>query len=136
MKPKLLDYLLIFTALVAIFVSGLGVGHVLGKKARSASQHEGSPKADNGQPSESWKRQTLLRLQKELELSQKQEQDVEQILERTFAKIRKARENALDDYYQALLDTHDDIIPLLNEEQQKQLRGDREDLHNLLKQRR
>ncbi len=129
MKPKLRDYLTILMALVAIFLSGYGLGHLIGEKkgrnlAPSTIPIIQNPN-DNSGP---WEKRTLDRLQQTLALNAEQEVAVENEITLVSREINKSRNETLHRYFLSLLDLHDRILPHLNPDQQEILKKDRENL--------
>tara|TARA_B100000497_G_scaffold90256_1_gene100676 strand:+ start:200 stop:604 length:405 start_codon:yes stop_codon:yes gene_type:complete len=134
MKPKLRDYLTILMALVAIFLSGYGLGHLIGEKKGRKLAPSTIPltqnSADSTQP---WEERTLDRLQQTLSLNAEQEAAVEKEIAFISQQINKSRNETLRKYFLSLLDLHDRIRPHLTSEQQKILKKDRENLQRSLK---
>ena len=129
MKPKLRDYLTILMALGAIFLSGYGLGHLVGeKKGRKLTPSTipiiQSPE-DSTQP---WEERTLDRLQQTLSLNAEQEAAVDKEISLVSKEINKSRSETLHKYFLSLLALHDRILPLLNPDQQEILKKDRKNL--------
>lgn len=134
MKPKLRDYLTILMALVAIFLSGYGMGHLIGEKKGRKLAPSTIPLIQNSEDStQPWEERTLDRLQQTLSLNTEQEAAVEKEIAFVSKQINKSRNETLRKYFLSLLDLHDRIRPHLTSEQQKILKKDRENLQRSLK---
>ncbi|MBC8148158.1 hypothetical protein OAF33_01610 [bacterium] len=134
MKPKLRDYLTILMALVAIFLSGYGLGHLIGEKKGRKLAPSTIPLIQNSEDStRPWEKRTLERLQKTLSLNAEQEAAVEKEIAFISTQINKSRNETLRKYFLSLLDLHDRIRPHLTSEQQKILKKDQENLRRSLK---
>ena len=134
MKPKLRDYLTILMALVAIFLSGYGLGHLIGEKKGRKLAPSTSPLIQSSEDStQPWEKRTLDRLQQTLSLNGEQEAAVEEEIAFISKQINKSRNETLRKYFLSLLDLHDRIRPHLTSEQQKILKKDQENLRRSLK---
>lgn len=134
MKPKLRDYFTILMALVAIFLSGYGLGHLIGEKKGRKLAPSTIPLIQNSEDStRPWEKRTLERLQKTLSLNAEQEAAVEKEIAFISTQINKSRNETLRKYFLSLLDLHDRIRPHLTSEQQKILKKDQENLRRSLK---
>ena len=134
MKPKFRDYLTILMALVAIFLSGYGLGHLIGEKKGRKLAPSTIPLIQNSEDStQPWEERTLDRLQQTLSLNAGQEAAVEKEIAFISRQINKSRNETLRKYFLSLLDLHDRIRPHLTSEQQKILKKDRENLQRSLK---
>lgn len=134
MKPKLRDYLTILMALVAIFLSGYGLGHLIGEKKGRKLAPSTIPLIQGSEDStRPWEKRTLERLQQTLSLNAEQEAAVEKEIAFISAQINKSRNETLRKYFLSLLDLHDRIRPHLTSEQQKILKKDQENLRRSLK---
>ncbi|HBE95945.1 MAG TPA: hypothetical protein DDW68_02085 [Verrucomicrobiales bacterium] len=134
MKPKFRDYLTILMALVAIFLSGYGLGHLIGEKKGRKLAPSTIPLIQNSEDStQPWEERTLDRLQQTLSLNAEQEAAVEKEIAFISRQINKSRNETLRKYFLSLLDLHDRIRPHLTSEQQKILKKDRENLQRSLK---
>ena len=134
MKPKLRDYLTILMALVAIFLSGYGLGHLIGEKKGRKLAPSTIPLIQNSEDStRPWEKRTLDRLQQTLSLNAEQEAAVGQEIAFISQQINKSRNETLRKYFLSLLDLHDRIRPHLTSEQQKILKKDQENLRRSLK---
>lgn len=134
MKPKLRDYLTILMALVAIFLSGYGLGHLIGEKKGRKLAPSTIPLIQNSEDStRPWEKRTLDRLQQTLSLNAEQEAAVEKEIAFISKQINKSRNETLRKYFLSLLDLHDRIRPHLTSEQQKILKKDQENLRRSLK---
>jgi hypothetical protein len=134
MKPKFRDYLTILMALVAIFLSGYGLGHLIGEKKGPKLAPSTIPLIQNSEDStRPWEKRTLDRLQQTLSLNAEQEAAVEKEIAFISKQINKSRNETLRKYFLSLLDLHDRIRPHLTSEQQKILKKDRENLRRSLK---
>ena len=118
MKPKLRDYLTILMALVAIFLSGYGVGHLIGEKKGIDQAPPAIPIISNPEDStQPWEERTLDRLQQTLSLNTEQEVAVGNEIALISEEINKSRNEALHKYFLSLLELHDRILPHLTAEQ-------------------
>ena len=134
MKPKLRDYLTILMALVAIFLSGYGLGHLIGEKKGRKLAPSTIPLIQSSEDStQPWEKRTLDRLQQTLSLNAEQEAAVEKEIAFISMQINKSRNETLRKYFLSLLDLHDRIRPHLTSEQQKILKKDQENLRRSLK---
>ena len=134
MKPKLRDYLTILMALVAIFLSGYGLGHLIGEKKGRKLAPSTIPLIQNSEEStRPWEKRTLDRLQQTLSLNAEQEAAVEKEIAFISQQINKSRNETLQKYFLSLLALHDRIRPHLTSEQQKILKKERENLQRSLK---
>ena len=134
MKPKFRDYLTILMALVAIFLSGYGLGHLIGEKKGRKLAPSTIPLIQNSEDTtQPWEERTLDRLQQTLSLNAEQEAAVEKEIAFISRQINKSRNETLRKYFLSLLDLHDRIRPHLTSEQQKILKKDRENLQRSLK---
>ncbi len=134
MKPKFRDYLTILMALVAIFLSGYGLGHLIGEKKGRKLAPSTIPLIQNSEDStRPWEKRTLDRLQQTLSLNAEQEAAVEKEIAFISKQINKSRNETLRKYFLSLLDLHDRIRPHLTSEQQKILKKDQENLRRSLK---
>ena len=134
MKPKLRDYLTILMALVAIFLSGYGLGHLIGEKKGRKLAPSTIPLIQNSEDStRPWEKRTLDRLQQTLSLNAEQEAAVEKEIAFISKQINKSRNETLRKHFLILLDLHDRIHPHLTSEQQKILKKDQEKLRRSLK---
>jgi hypothetical protein len=134
MKPKLRDYLTILMALVAIFLSGYGLGHLIGEKKGRKLAPSTIPLIQNSEDStRPWEKRTLDRLQQTLSLNAEQEAAVGKEIAFISKQINKSRNETLRKYFLSLLDLHDRIRPHLTSEQQKILKKDQENLRRSLK---
>jgi len=134
MKPKVRDYLTILMALVAIFLSGYGLGHLIGeKKGRKLAPSTISLIQNSEDSTQPWEKRTLDRLQQTLSLNAEQEAAVEKEIAFISQQINKSRNETLRKYFLSLLDLHDRIRPHLTPEQQKILKKERENLQRSLK---
>ncbi len=134
MKPKLRDYFTILMALVAIFLSGYGLGHLIGEKKGRKLAPSTIPLIQNSEDStRPWEKRTLERLQKTLSLNAEQEAAVEKEIAFISTQINKSRNETLRKYFLSLLDLHDRIRPHLTSDQQKILKKDQENLRRSLK---
>ncbi|MGC6564016.1 MAG: hypothetical protein ACON38_00240 [Akkermansiaceae bacterium] len=125
MKPTLRVYLSITLALSTIFGCGYGVGYLVGKK------HQPAPfvlKNTSAQETGDWQQRTVARLSKALELSEEQQKQVGLEVEKTSQKIQGSRDRTLKGFYYHLLELHTNLIPHLNETQQKKIKQDQESL--------
>ena len=130
MKPKLRDYLTILMALVAIFLSGYGLGHLIGEKKGRKLATSTIPLIQSSENStQPWEKRTLNRLQQTLSLNAEQEAAVEKEIAFISKQINKSHNETL----RSLLDLHDRIRPHLTSEQQKILKKDQENLRRRLK---
>lgn len=126
MKPTLRDYLTILIALIAIFLSGGGVGYLIGEK-KGRSEARQIPAPETGETGD-WEERTLARLTRHLSLDEDQQTAIEKEIKTTSGQIKASRDEAVGDYYRHLLDLHDRIIPHLDPEQQKLIEKDRKKL--------
>lgn len=129
MKPKLRDYLTILMALVAIFLSGYGLGHLIGEKKGRKLAPSTIPLIQNPDDSiQPWEERTLDRLQQTLSLNAEQEAAAQKEIALVSKEINESRNETLRKYFLSLLALHDRIHPHLTPEQQKILKKDRENL--------
>ena len=126
MKPKLQDYLLIAGALLAIFVSGYGIGFLFGERKGL----DRTPPA--GQSTATWEERTLHRLSERLELTSEQSENVAREIRASAADIRDVRANAVRESQRVLLDLHNRIETHLNVRQRELLLKDKRDLEEAL----
>jgi len=129
MKPKLRDYLTILMALAAIFLSGFGLGHLIGEKKGRKLAPSTIPIMQNSEENtQPWEERTLDRLQQTLSLNAEQEVSVQKEISLVSKEINKSRNETLRRYFLSLLALHDRILPHLTPNQQKILKKDRENL--------
>ncbi len=134
MKPKLRDYFTILMALVAIFLSGYGLGHLIGEKKGRKLAPSTIPLIQSSEDrTRPWEKRTLDRLQQTLSLNAEQEAAVEKEIAFISKQINKSRNETLRKHFLILLDLHDRIRPHLTSEQQKILKKDQEKLRRSLK---
>lgn len=135
MKPSLRIYLSIFLALATIFACGCGVGYLLGKKNGNAEPTPFVLKSTSDQESSDWQERTLERLTTTLGLTPEQQQKVSNEVRATSLEIQTSRDQTLKDYYHHLLELHTNLIPHLNETQQKKIKQDQESLKRAIEKR-
>lgn len=131
MKPKLQDYLLIGGALIAIFVSGYGIGFLFGERSatnrltpliEAAGQRNSTP----------WEQRTVDRLTKRLGLNAEQIEKISKEIDATSGEIRNLRQDAIKGSQRVLLDLHERIEVHLDEKQRNLLENDKEALERAL----
>lgn len=123
MKPRLRDYLTILMALLAIFICGIGIGHMLGEKKGREHQSAITLPAPDEKDSTNWEELMLQRLDSLLALSPDQREKVLEEITLTSAHIRTSRRDAIQDYYRHLLALHDRIPAHLNREQESKIKS-------------
>ncbi|MGC6426877.1 MAG: hypothetical protein ACON5H_07780 [Akkermansiaceae bacterium] len=132
MKPRLRDYLTILMALLAIFLCGIGIGHMLGEK----KGRENPPAITLPAPDEKgrikWEDLMLERLDRLLSLSPDQREKVLREITITSTDIQSSRRNALQDYYRHLLTLHERLPAHLNREQEKKIKSIRATLRQAI----
>ena len=126
MKPKLQDYLLIGGALIAIFVSGHGIGFLFGERRGleqgSAAQEQAS----------SWEERTMQRLTQRLKLRPDQVKKIEPVIDSMSSDVLGIRKDAIRQSQALLLDVHEEIELHLDENQRDLLKKDKQALENAL----
>lgn len=130
MKPRLRDYLTILMALLAIFLCGIGIGHMLGEKKGRDNQPSITLPAPNEKDSTKWEDLMLQRLDSLLALTPEQREKVLKEISSTSADIRASRRDAIEDYYQHLLALHDRLPEHLTREQTEKINSIRTSIRN------
>lgn len=125
MKPTLRDYLTIVVSLIVIFACGYGIGHRIGASKRAAVE---TPAVT---PGVSWQDSAAARLVEALRLDETQLEAVRRELDASAARIEIVRGESRKAYLRELLDLHDRISPLLDEDQMKRLENSRKALQLL-----
>jgi hypothetical protein len=119
MKPKPRDYFTIGAALLAILLCGYGIGFLVGEHA--TQQRLVDSKGSGAGEQQDWESITLERLSDELVLTVNQKPLVLEEIRTTAGEISEAREKALGDYRQSLVDLHKRLLPHLTEAQRKRV---------------
>ena len=127
MTGLLAKYGKIALALVAIFLSGQVIGWMLALHSCEARQQVPPDQ-------ERWADQMMVRLQKDLKLSEAQESAVRARLDAVSSRLQQKRDSALFQIYLELIKLHDDLAPGMNADQQKELAISRKRLVDALRQ--
>jgi len=124
----------IFAGLLIIFLSGTGLGYVVGARSGGdfATPDSVVPPSGTGA---AWTERAIAGLTQSLDLTETQLSLVRPIVERRGGKVHLGRERALFQIYLELLDLHDEISPLLDEAQQKKLAKSRKKMQLTIRQR-
>ena len=130
MKSSPRDYITILMALIAIFLCGLGIGHMLGEKKGRESQPAITLPALDEKDSTGWEDLMLQRLDSLLSLSPDQREKVLNEITLTSADIQVNRRDAIQDYYRHLLALHDRLPVHLTREQSQKIDSLRASLRN------
>lgn len=128
MKPRLRDYFTILMALLAIFLCGIGIGHMLGEKKGRKNQPAITLPAPDDKESTNWEDLMLQRLDSLLSLSPDQREKILAEISTTSDEIRASRRDAIQDYYRHLLALHDRLPAHLTQEQSMKIESIRSSL--------
>ncbi len=125
MKSWFSHYWKIALSLCVIFASGSGIGYLWGQR-----QAAGNPivVTEPSAVAQEWKASALSKLQKELELSTQQAQEITNVLVTTENSISQTRERTLLQMHLQVLKAHDGFAPFLNPTQLAKLQRMREEL--------
>lgn len=135
MKPLTAQHCKIGAALLAIFLSGQGLGFVFASLVDNGITPAPSEIAVPSPPPESWADDALNRLRSDLDLTPSQEGALRPILDGTGTNIVRQRERALFQIHLQLLAAHDDMAGLLNPDQQAKLKASRDSLRRRIDER-
>ena len=131
MKPKFQDYLIIAVALLAIFVSGYGIGYLFGERRTEQRMQKDASTTQIPEAPEAvatWQQSTLKRLQSILNLTPEQSQRIAVEIETTAVQFRELRSQALSETRAAILDLQTRMEQHLDERQKALIRKDKEAL--------
>lgn len=120
MKPTLKDYLSIALALLAIFLCGYGIGFLFGERKGRRSVPPPAPPAHTSSIA-NWEEDVLKVLEKSIELSPPQLEKVKAEIARSAARVRTAREGALEAFRAEMRALNRRLAPHLTPEQRKKL---------------
>ena len=121
MKPTFKDYLSIALALLAIFLCGYGIGFLFGeRKGRSSVRPAPAPPAHTSSIAH-WEEDVLAVIEKTIDLTPQQLDKVKAEIARSGARVRAAREGALDAYRLEMQTLNQRLAPHLTPEQRKKL---------------
>ena len=112
----------IVAALLLIFLGGQVFGYVLG--ARNAQGKAGPSPSEIA--AQSWSEKALVALQNDLELTDEQMAAARPILETAGDKIVKERKRALFQIHLYALAVHDELLPVLDQDQQAKIKKSRQ----------
>lgn len=120
MKPTLRDYLAISASLIVIFACGYGIGHLVGFRKQPA---EVPPP-----PATTWQSGVIKRLDDALGLDESQRETVRRELADSAGRIEAIKSQARNDCRRELIDLHDRIAEVLDEDQRGRLDKSRQAL--------
>ena len=130
MKPKFQDYLTIVAALVAVFVSGYGIGYLLGEH-RTAQRFENQ--TANVATDTPWQQTTLQRLDDRLQLTDTQKAKVAEEIAVTVRSLAELRTETVLESQRRILELQNRLEVHLDEDQRELIRKDREVLQQKVK---
>lgn len=133
MKPRLRDYLTIGMALLAILFCGYGVGFLLGeKKGRQNATVINLPASTSNEQKGLWVERTLVKFDRELQLTPEQLKLAAIEIAKTYDDIRKSRLTALRQYSTHIVDLHTRLVPHLDEDQKETVEEQRDRIQETL----
>jgi len=118
-------------ALIAIFVSGYGIGFLFGER-RTTDRLTPLIDPSGQQANASWEQRTLDRLTDQLDLDPAQSGKIAAEIRATSGDIGKIRPNAIRESQQVLLDLHERIEAHLDQRQREVLESDKNALERVL----
>jgi len=122
MKLRIRDYLTLSTALLAILLSGYGVGFLLGeKKGRS----QVTTSAISTRYTEKWQENTLAELSNRLDLNMRQKKLIAEEIQRIAPELHSIDADSLRRSARKIIELHDRILPHLTPEQKEGLQKSR-----------
>ncbi len=135
MKSLTAQHCKIGAALLAIFLSGQGLGFVVASLV-DREKVPAPPEIASPSPAPTtWADDALDRLRADLELTAAQEAALRPVLDDTGAKVVHQRERALFQIHLQLLAAHDDMDGLLNPDQRAKLQASRDSLRRRIDER-
>lgn len=137
--PPVSQYWKVAAALLVIFLSGQGIGYVLGMRSRvddPAKPPPGAAMTEAPGPAldpQNWADAALDGLRKNLNLTDEQVEAIRPEIVAAGGKVNAERERALFQIYLYLLDIHRQISPQLDDDQREQLRLSEEKLKQTIR---